>query len=240
MNEMKKYYDRYAAGKGWNEGSQEYDYRYYRAELQRLNLPPQANILELGFGAGQFLDWGAAQGYRMNGVEIIEDLVNSAQKRGHRTHLGPLKKGMFPEKSFDLIVAFDVFEHLTIDEIHQSLQICGSLLVQEGKILIRFPNGESPFGLPYQQGDVTHRVALSRGKFKQIADVEDFDLVFNGNSARALPRGIGPGLRRRATYLLRDLLELTIGLAYFGGRIPLDPNMTVLLEKNIPTLPEKK
>jgi hypothetical protein len=34
---------------------------------------------------------------------------------------------------------------------------------------------------------------------------------------------------KRGAYLLRDIIEWTIGHLYLGYRVPLDPNLTVLL-----------
>jgi hypothetical protein len=36
-------------------------------------------------------------------------------------------------------------------------------------------------------------------------------------------------LKKRAGYLARDAIEVTVGLLYFGHRIPLDPNLTVII-----------
>lgn len=36
---------------------------------------------------------------------------------------------------------------------------------------------------------------------------------------------------RRAGYLLRDLFETVVGIAYLGERTPMDPNVVVVVER---------
>lgn len=204
----------------------------FAAELQRAKIHPPARILEIGFGRGHFLDWAGKNGYEVSGVEIIEEFVRKARDRGHVVFTGTVQAVIDPGNQYDLIVAFDVFEHLSIPEIIDLLQFTKQILSKDGVVLARFPNGSSPFGAHYQNGDATHSTALSGTRIGQIALVAGMRLVFAGNSARSLRTGRRHWALKRVAYIVRDIIEWAIGQIYFGERIPLDPNLTVIIGNN--------
>jgi 2-polyprenyl-3-methyl-5-hydroxy-6-metoxy-1,4-benzoquinol methylase len=227
-----RFYDDYVAFKSWDEKRTPMLDEIFAIEAGRAGITPPAAALEIGFGPGHFLDWAAAQGYRTTGVEIIASLVDSAVRRGHRALLGLPREVLDPAVDrFDLVVAFDVLEHMTVDEILDFLRFAASLLNPGGRFLARFPNGASPFGAYYQTGDVTHVTVLSAGRIRQIGLSAGLSLVAAFNSARPVASTARGKLAQKARYLARDLLETFIGRLYFGNVVPLDPNITVVLGK---------
>jgi 2-polyprenyl-3-methyl-5-hydroxy-6-metoxy-1,4-benzoquinol methylase len=227
-----QFYDDYLAFKSWDEKRTAVLDEIFAIEAGRAGILPPAAVLEVGFGAGHFLDWAAAKGYRTTGVEIITSLVDSAARRGHRALLGLPSEVLDPAVDrFGLVVAFDVLEHMTVEEIVGFLKFAASMLNPDGRILARFPNGASPFGAFYQAGDVTHVTVLSPARIRQIGLSAGLSLVAAFNAARPVAgtdRGV---LAQKARYLVRDLLETFIGRLYFGSVVPLDPNVTVVLGK---------
>lgn len=202
------------------------------ADARRLGLAAGARVLDFGFGSGQFLDWARRNGYRAVGIENIEALVASATARGHEAYLGQLPGDQDSHRAtFDAIVAFDVLEHLTREEIAGVLALFAELLRPDGKLLARFPNGHSPFGRLYQYGDATHCSVLSGEILKQLGQVHGFHLLGQWNAARSL-QGRRAKHLRRVLYLMRDLVELALGHLYFNGRIPLDPNLVCIFQKD--------
>lgn len=202
------------------------------ADVRRLGLANGARVLDFGFGSGQFLDWARRTGYRAVGIENIEALVASATARGHKAYLGQLPGGKDHHRaSFDAIVAFDVLEHLTREEIADVLALFAQLLRPGGKLLARFPNGHSPFGRLNQYGDATHCSVLSGEILGQLGQVHGLRLLGQWNAARSLQDRRAKSLRR-VLYLMRDLVELAVGHLYFNGRIPLDPNLICILQRD--------
>jgi hypothetical protein len=64
----------------------------------------------------------------------------------------------------------------------------------------------------------------------QIAHAAGMKVTGVYNAARCKKGGAVHGrLKKRAGYLARDAIEVTVGLLYFGHRIPLDPNLTVII-----------
>jgi 2-polyprenyl-3-methyl-5-hydroxy-6-metoxy-1,4-benzoquinol methylase len=227
-----RYYDDYLAFKAWEGARPPVLDEIFAIETARAGIGPPADVLEIGFGAGHFLDWAQAQGYRTTGVEIIAPLVAAAAQRGHRALEGRPSAVLDPASDrFDLIAAFDVLEHMTVAEIADFLALAHALLKPGGRLIARFPNGASPFGSYYQAGDITHVTALSASSLGQIALSAGMELVRAGNAARPIAGGRAKALAQRARYLARDLIEAFVGRLYFGRVVPLDPNITVVLAK---------
>jgi hypothetical protein len=226
-----RFYDDYIAFKSWDGGCSGVENEAYAIEMGRTGIEPPASLLEIGFGEGRFLDWAAARGYSVTGVEIIEPLVEAARRRGHRALHGAAQAVLDSAERFDLIVAFDVLEHLTVDEIVGFFRFAGSMLNQGGRLIARFPNGSSPFGLYYQNGDITHITVLSAQRIFQIATPLGFELLGAFNAARPLSGGGHSRLARKLRFFLRDALQRFFCRLYLNRVVPLDPNLTVVLRR---------
>ncbi len=72
--------------------------------------PPKA--LELGCGTGRFASELQRQGWQVVGVEPSAEAASVARSRGLEVHVGPLTDDLFPEKTFDVVFAWMVVEHL--------------------------------------------------------------------------------------------------------------------------------
>jgi 2-polyprenyl-3-methyl-5-hydroxy-6-metoxy-1,4-benzoquinol methylase len=96
-----------------------YDKRYFDAELKGLPIASGSSplqILEIGFGNGKFLQYCLDCGWDISGTEINPLLIEIAKEKGFHTVLsGNLLE--LTDRQFDLVVAFDVLEHIPQDEI---------------------------------------------------------------------------------------------------------------------------
>lgn len=225
-------YAGYEAWKRWDRlfDASTDDQAVYQRELSGCRLAG-GEVLEIGFGAGGFLAWAQSQGANVAGIEIIEALVAAAQERGI-----PLLPAAFEEVAsahagrFDTIVALDVFEHFTLDQVATRLKAAETMLVPGGHLVLRFPNAQSPFGLAPQHGDPTHLSALSRGVFEQLVQGTSLSVVRYGDAARAPGQGLHR-LVRLARASVRGLVGAVLGFAY-GQTIPWDPVVTLVLHKS--------
>lgn len=225
---------------GWKLWSpdivQDHQYSVYEEEMLRAGLAPAARILEVGFGEGSFLDWAQKHGFTVFGLELDPQLVAAARARGHTVQEGEVRDafGSYATK-FDAVVLFDVLEHITIDGILALFDQLQLLLAPGGKIIARFPNGASPFGRAYQYGDATHVSVLTCSSISQIALAAGLRLVGQYNAARGTTSRSGgfrnSRLLRGAAFLLRDLIQAVLSRVYFGKDLPMDPNVTVILQK---------
>ncbi len=143
--------------------------------------------------------------------------------------LGALKAGDFAERSFDWIIAMDVFEHLTTEQIIEHLTLFRALLRPGGKVVVRFPNGVSPFFGVHQYGDFTHLIPLSPESLGQLAARAGMT-ISRELRLRPYPTGLGARAKRWLSYRARDMIEVLAATAYYGRRLTLDPDATVVLE----------
>lgn len=233
-------YDGYQSWKGWafeDFGAEDPVCSvYFAKELARCGHPSLAGsrVLELGFGNGAFATWSKSQGACYSGIEAIPELVKVAREVGFEAHLaGQPLVDLVGAESIDLVVAFDVFEHLPIDALARALQECWDCLRVGGQLIGRVPSGDSPFARAVQHGDLTHRSVIGSSAIRQIATQTGFEVV----SVRApvfplLGLGFGVLLRRIVVSVFRGIVYPLIKNVLMGGGSPvLTPNMVFLLRK---------
>lgn len=226
----------YIAWKEWSEHEfgqfGKMDAAYFSAELP-IATGVGARIIEIGFGNGAFLGWAQARGAEVYGVELNEILARRAEQYlGIGRAFGSIDAEPLQalRGSFSHVVAFDVLEHIPQQQIPAFLCRVRELLTPDGRCLLRFPNGDSPFGRLIQNGDPTHCTAIGRGKLAFFA--RQAGLTVLKLRAPVLPTaGIGTAraLRRYAVRAARWAIEGVLGTLYFGERIPLAPNYVAVL-----------
>ena len=201
----------------------------YFAKIPLLaDLPTGSRVLEIGFGDGQLLRWCKTLGHHVTGVEIVPALVSRAGEMGIDCLPGPLDASSLGDQKFDVIVAFDVLEHMSFEEIAAFFENSKNNLTPRGQYLLRFPNGASPFAYAYQASDITHKSILSLGIMKQFATRTG--LTVTGTlQPRPYPRGMKDKMQRWLGYRLQDLIEWVLTRAYYGGKAHLEPNLLVTL-----------
>ena len=75
-------------------------------------------ILDIGCGTGAFMDELTSQGHEVFGLDIAEEALRFCKMRGHKkVYLADAAKLPFADRSFDLVTAIGVIEHLDHDEI---------------------------------------------------------------------------------------------------------------------------
>ena len=188
-------------------------------------------VLELGFGNGELLGWLRERGAEVFGVEANPHLVEQARQLLGDAHAGADLQSPELQRfagQFTDIFALDVLEHVPQESLGVLLSQLAALLAPGGRILARFPNGDSPFGRINQHGDPTHVTTLGRAKIEYFARRAGLQVELR---APALPLA-GRRLRRGLLLAGRAVFERIIGLLYFGGqRIPLDPNYVAVLTR---------
>lgn len=233
-------YERYQEWKGWEEksfGICSHELAvYYSDELQSSGIADVngMTILEIGFGNGEFANWAKTAGADYHGTEIIEQLVTHGANAGFNTHDGrlPLDK-LLGEQSLDLIVSFDVFEHLDAETLRTTLLAAYRALRPSGRLIARVPSGDSPFSRAIQHGDATHCTIIGSSMVHQIAKDAGFLIVSIRQPAfPLLGLGLKAFLRRLTVLVLRQSAFAFIKPIFMGGGEPvLTPNMVFVLKK---------
>ena len=200
------------------------DARYFAWHVARCHPAAIKSALEIGFGNGNFLGWARARGIDVVGIETqaaLRERANNADLESHAS-LAELDG----KRQFDLIVAFDVFEHIEQSNLFALCQDLATRMKPNGALLCRVPNGESPLGRMLQHGDLTHLSTLGLSKFRQIAATTGMEVACFGEwpwyrSAR--------NPKRLARAALQRLIERTLAFACHWETNALSPNLVVAL-----------
>lgn len=140
-----------------------------------------AVILDLGCGHGALLYFARHAGYRhLRGIDVSPQQVSVACRLGiEGVEQGDLMTTLadLPDSSQDMIVAFDVIEHFTKDELVDFVDAVWRALKPGGCWLIHAPNADSPFGAAVRYGDMTHEQAFTRSSLEQLLRASGFSTV---------------------------------------------------------------
>lgn len=139
------------------------------------------SVLDLGCGHGALLHFAREAGYcRLRGIDVSPQQVEVARHIGvegvEQGDLMSTLQSLTPE-SQDMIVAFDVIEHFTKDELVVFVDAVHRVLKRGGRWLIHAPNAESPFGMAIRYGDFTHEQAFTRTSIEQLLRASGFSSV---------------------------------------------------------------
>jgi SAM-dependent methyltransferase len=132
--------------------------------LQRLLAPhlpaTRQAALDLGAGQGELVEALLRLGFaHASGVELSPSQVQLAHGHGClavRHGEGGQSLVEMPKASLDLVVCFDVFEHLSHDTCAQWFAQIHRVLKPGGRLIGHVPNGLSPFVGSVYWGDLTH------------------------------------------------------------------------------------
>lgn len=191
-------------------------------------------VAELGYGNGAFAGWVREAGGHWVGREAIPELAERARMAGFEV---VASDAVFPNGSgagaLDLIVAFDVVEHLDLGTIRSFLAEATTALRPGGLLLLRIPSGDSPFSSAIYRGDLTHRTLLGSSAVRQLAAEEGLEV--SQIRSPVLPiggYGLISGIRRAIVRSLQTVVYGFIRTVLMGndGAV-VSPNMIVVLKR---------
>jgi 2-polyprenyl-3-methyl-5-hydroxy-6-metoxy-1,4-benzoquinol methylase len=227
--------NKYINWKDWNTNSfgkvSKLDGAYFRNLVKVLKIKKSTKILEVGYGNGSFLGYMSRKGFNIWGVEINNNLVDLAKKHNFITFDSMDK--IDANVKFDLIVLFDVLEHIPGDDVENFLQTISFYLQDSGAIFLRFPNGSSPLGLENQHGDITHCNIITMPKL--IYWCSNFNLTATFVRGDIRPFIFRHNLKKMPSRLLRRVLyfiaEKFTRLISIQSKGILSSNLEVILER---------
>jgi len=170
----------YIDWKNWEAGSfaktSKLEEAYFNNIFKLLKLKKSSKILEIGFGNGSFLGYAVSQKFNYDGVESNQNLVDLAIDNNFSAYTSLDKINR--ETKYDLIILFDVIEHINADAVEEFFKEMNVHLEETGSIFLRFPNGSSPLGLGNQHGDVTHCNIVTLPKLNYWCYNSDLKVIF--------------------------------------------------------------
>lgn len=205
--------------------------RYFHWHVQRaIGEPSQARVLEIGFGNGAFLGYCRRRGWDVVGVEIDARLRARADCAGFKA---VSNMSALPDNDrYDLIVLFDVLEHVASDELVDFLGGLALRLSPGAALLLRVPNGDSPFGRHHQHGDLTHVTTFGSSKLVQLAQLCRLRVSTSGESPWNAQQHEPPGIRSLCRASVRYMTARIFGFAFFHRRVDLQENLVAVLVRD--------
>jgi SAM-dependent methyltransferase len=182
---------------------------------------PGASILDLGCGDGGLLRRFAQAGHSdLTGVDRSpEQLERAAAAMPARWLRGDALEHLAQAGGrYDLIVARDLVEHLTRDELLRFLPLCRAALRPGGRLIVQTPNGDAPLVGSVRYGDLTHELCLTPELAQRLLEHAGFHR-FEAREAGPVPRGyslIASG--RYALWQAVRLALLSYNLIELGSR----------------------
>lgn len=151
-------------------------------------------ILELGCGAGNFLALLKHEGYaRVSGIDISGEMVARAKARGLDVTQGDALELLSTKtERYGAVLAFDLIEHFTKDELLELLPAIRERLLPGGVFVVQTPNGQGLFPRQVIFGDLTHVTVFTPESLEQLlrfSGFEDIDVREAGPAPKSL-RGV--------------------------------------------------
>jgi len=192
-----------------------------------------ARILDMGCGAGAFVYYLQNRGFKhIEGIDISDEQIKTGRKLGiENIHLGNIIDWIEERKDqYDLIIARDVLEHFSKQEVFDILEQSYKSLKNNGKMMIQVPNGEGIWHEKIFYGDFTHETIFSEDSIRQIflyagfSKVSSYPLEFPSGKVKSWLRKIA---WRCMVYHQRFRRWIATG----NGSGILTPNLLAIAEK---------
>lgn len=152
--------------------------KYFRKNyLPYLPKNKNCRILDLGCGMGNYLLAAKKCGYRnVIGVDASKSVVSFCKKDGLECVQAEAKEYLEDkENMFDVIIFNDVIEHLTKDELFETLHNLHKALRGGGIALIKTDNMSNPItGITGRYMDLTHEIGFTETSLRSALSAVSF------------------------------------------------------------------
>jgi len=196
----------------------------------------EIKILEIGCGYGAFGYFIQQAGYKNYiGIDGSESQVHEAKRLKINIQLANLVEYLksIDDESIDLLIAIDVIEHFTKEELSDLVDDMYRVLKKDGKIITHQPNATSPFGNSIRYGDFTHELAFTHSSMSQLFLLSGFNSV-KSYEDKPIPHGLKSTIRLFLwEYLVKPIYKFALIIE--SGGVEKD----IILTKNFLTIIKK-
>lgn len=142
----------------------------YRVYLPRLPVLEGNRVLDIGCGAGEFLDFLRQQGIAGLGIDLDAEEVERARSRGlEAIEAEALSFLQGCDEQFAAISLFQVVEHVPPAQVRPLFAACIAALAPGGALLVETVNLRHPNALNGFYTDPTHKAPLSDNYLSMLA-----------------------------------------------------------------------
>lgn len=186
-------------------------YLYDRIVLPWLS--GRQRIAELACGHGSFLQYLKSRDFRdILGVDSSPEQLNLARQIGVQVQQDDVNAWLSrqPKGSFDALIAIDLIEHLSKDAFMDFLKTANDVLPSGGRLVLRYPNGDSPLVGRNLFNDITHVWTYTPNCLESLARMHRFSTVhFVDESSAAIRdnRWLKVPLSRLSTFLMKTFFQ---------------------------------
>jgi 2-polyprenyl-3-methyl-5-hydroxy-6-metoxy-1,4-benzoquinol methylase len=116
------------------------------------------DVVDLGCGRGEFLELLSENGINATGIDQDPDMVDFCKDKGLRVVLANVFDYLsdLPEASLDGLSAFQMVEHITVEQIGKLINLCWEKLKPGGVIVAETVNTNCPMALANFYLDPSH------------------------------------------------------------------------------------
>jgi SAM-dependent methyltransferase len=134
------------------------------------DLDRSADVLEVGCGPGGLLAYLGRRGFsHALGVDISAEQIELATRRGVTAEQHDALAYLAERtERFDAIIAVDVLEHFTRDELQRLVERAHMALRPGGRLLVQTANGAGLFPGQVIYGDLTHQTIFTPESLGQL------------------------------------------------------------------------
>jgi 2-polyprenyl-3-methyl-5-hydroxy-6-metoxy-1,4-benzoquinol methylase len=191
QSEARRIRDVHDVTKMANDESRVFD----RLILKHLPKNSECSIYEAATGPGILQAWLHSRGYKkLTGSDFSENEASLAQKISpgiiHADSIDDLEK-RYDTESLDVIIALDFYEHIPRERFRDFLRISYTKLKPGGILILRGPNGDSPFVGLNLYNDITHVWAYTTTCLRALINLAGFkkNVLFKDDSIDGLHYG---------------------------------------------------
>ena len=170
-------------------------------------------IAELACGHGSFLHWLKSGNFSsVTGVDSSAEQVALAKQVGAQVDQDDVNHWLArqPQNHFAALVAIDLIEHLPKDDFMELLRASHAALAPGGSLILRLPNGDSPFVGRNLFNDITHLWTYTPNCLNSLAQMHGFsrtEFADEGADAIRDQRWLKVPLAKLSAGILRALIQ---------------------------------
>jgi 2-polyprenyl-3-methyl-5-hydroxy-6-metoxy-1,4-benzoquinol methylase len=190
-------------------------YLYDRFVRPWLPMDMQRPVAELACGHGSFLHWLKTQNFaHIAGVDSSAEQIQLARQIGVAVEPDDVNRWLArqPQNHFAALVGIDLVEHLPKDDFMELLHAAHATLAPGGSLILRLPNGDSPFVGMNLFNDITHVWTYTPNCLNSLAAMHGYARTeFKDEGADAIRdhRWLKVPLARLSAFILRTLVRTT-------------------------------